>query len=272
MAVEVELFDVGSIWAYRKRRVDPLEPVKVLKRGTTRPKWLLVRFERADAEGLEEWVPMTRLKVPWDEVTELREKEARWAAVEAAASPSSEAEVEAVGIISDACLDSDVFSYWEGKHRGVGRIKDPVELSRLLGTSQPVEEPEPTSFVEDGDLIVPWTTTLRIAQGVAPLYAPKILRVVQEYEDRLREYELKAAATRPEVSPFWAARDQVEKDTYAAIREWCGEEAVDQWQELLEARAEIARLNDLLNKTIERLEHYGHSASANTVRRHRDKR
>mgnify|MGYP003606116134 CR=1 FL=1 len=80
-ASQAEAHPLGTTWAYRARSKDSLVEILVLKHGTKRPARVLVRFVDPSFEGREEWVPPSRLKVPWVDVDAFRAEEARWDAV-----------------------------------------------------------------------------------------------------------------------------------------------------------------------------------------------
>jgi hypothetical protein len=62
--------EVGESSAYRACGVDPLIEVRVINIGARKPARVRVRFVADEFEGLEEWVPPERLKVPWDAADE----------------------------------------------------------------------------------------------------------------------------------------------------------------------------------------------------------
>jgi hypothetical protein len=63
-ATEVTRPAVGELWAYRARQHDPLVQVAVVRLGARTPRRVLVRFVDEEFEGLQDWVPPARLKVP----------------------------------------------------------------------------------------------------------------------------------------------------------------------------------------------------------------
>src|ERR1700690_4333525 len=68
----------GELWAYRARGRDPLVQVAVVRLGVKAPQRVLVRFVDDVFEGLQDWVPPARLKVPWSVVDEYVARERRW--------------------------------------------------------------------------------------------------------------------------------------------------------------------------------------------------
>jgi len=72
---------VGEAWAYRARRGDPLVEVMVVRIGVRTPRRLLVRFVADEFEGRQDWVPPSRLKVPWRDLDAFIARELRWEGV-----------------------------------------------------------------------------------------------------------------------------------------------------------------------------------------------
>lgn len=103
----------GEAWAYRARQVDPLVEVVVMKIGSRRPIRVLVRFVDPSFEGLEEWVPPARLKVPWAGVEAFEAKERRWTAVLAAFGEDDERQADAAGIVFDRLIPEEVGRVWD---------------------------------------------------------------------------------------------------------------------------------------------------------------
>lgn len=72
---------VGEAWAYRARHHDPFVQMRVVRFGVKTPRRVLVRFVDEEFEGLQDWVPPSRLKVPWSGMAEFVARERRWDAV-----------------------------------------------------------------------------------------------------------------------------------------------------------------------------------------------
>jgi hypothetical protein len=71
---------IGQGFAYRQRaytRGEPVRPVEVVKEGPPRSRKVRIRWLDGEYEGLEEWVPMARLVVAWDQADAFLEDERR---------------------------------------------------------------------------------------------------------------------------------------------------------------------------------------------------
>ncbi|MEW6172197.1 MAG: hypothetical protein AB1510_03915 [Bacillota bacterium] len=70
---------IGQRFAYRKTRGlgDPVQPVEVVKEGPPRFQKVRIRYLDGEYEGLEEWVPKSRLVVSWDDAQAFCEDEKR---------------------------------------------------------------------------------------------------------------------------------------------------------------------------------------------------
>ncbi|WP_139244912.1 MULTISPECIES: hypothetical protein [unclassified Arthrobacter] len=62
-----ELF-LGSHWAYRARKGQDLQEVRVVKLGVKHPKRAYIAFVAMEEEGEELWTPIGRLKCRWEDV------------------------------------------------------------------------------------------------------------------------------------------------------------------------------------------------------------
>jgi hypothetical protein len=266
--------DSGDVWAYRKRGHDPLEPVAFLRGGRGKQaKRVLVRFLDEDWDGYEEWVPERRLKVPWSQVEELRDQEARWAAVSAVARPASDAQAMAIGMAVDALLEPGALDFnISGPNAGVSRVFDIDHVAGRSGVSADEIRAHRLSFSEHDYFVVPWSTSRLIVESLAALQPARLLIEVETLEDELLARRRGRAFPSPDEEKYLRRHEDETRAVLTYFREWAGADAADQWQSLIDARAEIERLTQLLDLTIEKLEKYGHEASAKTVRGYRDGR
>ena len=242
----------GAAWAYRARQADPLVEVVVMKIGSRRPIRVLIRFVDPSFEGLEEWVPPARLRVPWVEVETFEAKEGRWGAVLAAYAERDEREADAAEIVFERLIPEGVARLWDYRADGVVAIDDVAGLARLLGLD-PVELHDPLSFVEDGHLIVSWPVTRRIAMRAAGLTPDPIMQYVEHEEADARHeatygrvYRQRGGPTHIEPEICISIDEERGAPVRGILRSWCGAEAVDRWEELRELRLEVLRLGELV--------------------------
>lgn len=251
----------GERWAYRARTGDPLVEVEVLKLGVKRPPRVLVGFLDDAFEGLKDWVSPARLKVPWREVSAFMAREERWNRVFASCPPQDSPEEGAASQVFDILIDPSLarLAY---KANGVARVADVGGLAARLDVEPEIVEPDPTSFMEDGDLIVPWPVTRMLAKRAAELEPDPILQWVEGDEDEAhrdaiygRHYRGRGKNGDWEVSPEICAQVDEEhgKPVRALLRDWCGAEAVGLREELATLRKEVARLTALIETVVEDL-------------------
>jgi hypothetical protein len=258
----------GESWAYRARGVDPLVEVRVMRQGAQKPARLLVRFVADEFEGKEEWVPPARLKVLWSQAAEFAAREERWALVSAVGPDREDPREYAASEILEGYVDSELatINYRDGASI---TIKEPEVLASRLGLRAEQLTDHPEAFIEDGAVIAPWPATELVARTVAEQNAEKILQRVQAEERKARyaaihgEYQSGGRGDdyiSPEIS------EEVDREFSAPIREvlrdWCGAENVERFDELVELRKEIKRVGDVAQGAINALRAHGHPALA----------
>lgn len=249
---------IGERWAYRARANDPLVEVEVARIGVKKPTRLLVRFMDEEFEGLRDWVPPARLKVPWSDVEEYRAREARWDRVYASSPERESIEEEGAQKVFDLVID-DGHATLDYRSDGVTRIHDVGGLAAKLQIGPDLLRSNPASFDEDGDIIVPWPTTLLIAKRAAELDPQPILESVDRDEAKARREAVHGWYTggrnghwvEPEFCIQWDEGHR--KPVRAMLREWCGVEAVGLREELASLRYEVRRLTGIVEVAVDEL-------------------
>ncbi len=274
MPVKGPVVHPGEEWAYRKSAVDQVTAVAVTKVGTSKPPRVKVRFLDDRFEGREEWVPPSRLVVEWANVEAWQEMEARWDAI---AIPSEgvegTAEMWAAAMVFDAAVPEDIVCMLFNRFAGVLRVNDPARAADLLGVDPTVFRESKSAFVdEEGSVVVPWTTSQRLAQSAAPKYAEALLRKVEGDERQAAQRAIYGEYhggrkhswyTPPEVC---AEIDTMWQPVHQLLREWCGTEEVQRRDELLDLRAELLRNAQLVERAIAALEEAGKVKVARSLR------
>jgi hypothetical protein len=275
MSQNIAELRVGSEWAYRQRRDDPIVCVRVLRVGKERPLRAKVRFLDDEFEGREDWVPRTRLKAPWAELGSWQAREERWEAVRRApAATYSSPEYWATDYVLSSITDLGV-EVGCGRNATVLSISDPDALADLVGlTAQELGTDAPAFIDNDGSLVAPWATSERVARRVAPLRAKQLLAGIERREAEARQralhghyYELgegKACYRTPEDCAELDARWQPGHDL---VREWCGAEAVNRHDEIQALRDEVLRLSEILDRAIRELAWAGRASIAAKISR-----
>ncbi|MEW1819330.1 hypothetical protein AB0323_00860 [Arthrobacter sp. NPDC080031] len=216
-----------------------------------------MRLVADEFEGKEEWVPPARLKVLWSQAAEFEAREGRWALVSAVGPDREDPREYAASEILEGYVDSELAS-----------IKEPEVLASRLGLRAEQLTDHPEAFIEDGAVIAPWPATELVARTVAEQNAEKILQRVQAEERKARyaaihgEYQSGGRGDdhiSPEIS------EEVDREFSAPIREvlrdWCGAENVERFDELVELRKEIKRVGDVAQGAINALRAHGHPAT-----------
>lgn len=261
----------GQSWAYRKSGGDPLVEVRVVREGTHKPARVLVRFVAEEFEGREEWVPPARLKVPWSGVDKFRAREERWERVSALGPNRDDPRDLAASEIFDEYVDPELATI---NYRGRSSISitRPEALASRLGLPLEQLTNYPEAFVEDGAVVAPWPATEIIARAVAEQHGEQILHRVAE-EERKARYEAihggyisgrRGRGQGSYISPEICAEvdQQHSAPVRAVLRQWCGAENVERFDELVELRKEIKRVGDVAQRAIDALRAHGLAAPA----------
>jgi hypothetical protein len=259
-------------WAYRAHQTEPLVEVVVEKIGTRKPLRTQVRFVDAAFEGLIDWVPPGRLKVPWSQAAEYEAREQQWDAVRELAGQVSEFEMDAAETAFDKLVSEDLatLSYHSGE--GLVMIHDVARLASLLGLSSE-DLCHPLGFVEDGDWIQPWPITRLIATTAAERKPdPLMIYLEREEADARLEavYGRDYGGRRPmHISAEICAQGDEERGrpVREILRRWCGSEAVDRREELVALRVEVLRLGNLVELAAGELRRRGANREADALQR-----
>jgi hypothetical protein len=264
----------GDSWAYRARQVDPLVEVFVVRLGTQKPARVLVRFVDDEFEGREEWVPPARLKVPWSEVEEYRVREKRWDRLYATGLDRDDPREDAALQVLELLIGNEVASigYRQG---GAISICQPEALANQLGLGVEQLTGHPDSFAEDGVVIAPWEVTELVVRTAAEQSPERIMQCVWAEERKARyeaihgHYLLTTRGKETYISPERSVEFDTDylKPRREVLRSWCGVQAVERFDELVELRREIKRVGDVALSAIAALRAAGHVSQASRLER-----
>jgi hypothetical protein len=123
---------------------------------------------------------------------------------------------------------------------------------------------------------LPFEVAMKVAKHCCRTFTQDILRYVQAEEDALKEAVVSGYYTFPDHRyRSWRDKDGFEilrtraeewlaeqKPIFALIREWCGEEAVEEFDQVLALREEVDRLQVLVEDTVRWLRLSGHPVKA----------
>jgi hypothetical protein len=203
----------------------------MVREGPQRSQKVKVRWLDGEYEGLEEWVPAVRLVAPWEEAGALLEDERRTlATLEAAA------------------------------------VRLGLDAEELLS--------EPLAFVDrSGEYRAPFAVAVKVAGLCCRRFAAEVLDSVREREEELRAQLVSGDRPRAGwVSPERVrehARAELERaePVFALVRQWCGEESVARYDEVVDLREEVDWLRAVIEDTVRWLRNSGHPVKAGLLSR-----
>lgn len=264
--------ETGECWAYRARPKElggALRQVEIVRVGASgRGGRVHVRFLDGDEAGLQEWVSPDCLAALWAEVESFRvDDAAELALVEASREVRGSAEFEAARLILG-------FVRPKGRLRlrkavadaGVLELGSLDETAPLVGVDSVELRGDPMVHEDrNGFCTAGWPVTERIARQVVQRLAEKILPEVDRLQQALDEERAQSS---------WYGhrrRDDRKLDAEAAslrtVREWCGQEKAERYDELVALRAEVLRLGEVGERAVKALRDRGHGVIASTIER-----
>lgn len=268
---------VGESWAYRARGVDPLVEVRVVRIGVRKPARVRVRFVDDTFEGLQDWVPPARLKVPWDRASEYLAREQRWQAVIDASPIAGTAGDYASSYVFGELIEPALATTDVNGAEGLALIHDVAGLARLLELDPDLLNADPVAFIDDGALVVPWSITELIARTAARRNPEPIQRHVRTVEAEYRhrtmhgEWHCPTGQTRGihiEADWFVNERNAPHNAPYwELLRTWSGAPTAETFDELTELRQALARTAAIAREAITMLRQEGHARKANRLER-----
>ena len=265
--------EIGEHWAYRARpkelggAVRQVEIVRV--GGPGRSGWLHVRFLEGDAAGLQEWVrPGSLVARGRTSRRSARTTRRSWRWPKSSRHVRGSAEFEAARMILG-------FVRPKSKLRLRRRRADAgiLELSRLDETAPGLSAWTPRSFAAThgareprAACVWPGGRSLSASPVTWPAVSPT------------RSFRRWTAGSRPSIRSVpsppgtpTAVRDDRKLDAEAAVlrtvREWCGQDKAERYDELVALRAEVIRLGELVEKAVKALRDRGHGVIASTIER-----
>ena len=256
---------VGGRFAYRERvraYGEPVRPVEVTKEGPPRSNKARVRWLDGEYEGLEEWVPKIRLLAPWEEAEALLDDERRMLeAVEVSEEDASdkvtwEAVDEVFGTLSRISDPSEeVILGYNAVEENLLTIQNLEAVAWRLGLDKEKMLAEPHAFVDrSGWYKAPFQTAVKVAKHCCRQFPREILGCIKKDEDELRQELVSGNLVPPE--SWWvdsaSHREYAEErlrelePIHAVIRGWCGQEACEEFDQVLALREEVDRLRNLV--------------------------
>ncbi|MGW7276263.1 hypothetical protein ACWGH5_37900 [Streptomyces sp. NPDC054864] len=273
--------EVGERWVYRvEPHCGPVAEVEILKMGTQRPVRVEVRFVAEEAEGRQEWVPPSRLRVNWQDKDAWLAHQERWIELTRDSPDDDDTTLRAVIILFDEHLWDGLVSFGVNyRDRGVLYIDDAPALAALLDVPATFFRSDPRSFVDaDGALTAPWPTTVEVARLLARTRADHLMAVVHEHERQARQEAIYGCYYRGRgknpgtyISPEICAEvNRSSQPSYDLLRQWCGADAPEDFEELKALRDEVLRIGKLMEQAIDTLRQAGETKAGDRFERELD--
>lgn len=270
--------EVGERWAHRVApHHGPVAEVEVLKMGTQRPLRVKVRFIAEEAEGRQEWVPPARLRVAWQDKDAWLAREERWNELTRDSPDDEDTAFRAVVILFDEHLWEGLVSFGVNyRDRGLLYVDDVPALAALLDVPESFFCSDPRAITDtDGALTAPWPTTVEVARLLARTRADHLMAVVDQHERRARQaaiygryYPGRGKNPGTHISPEICAEvDRSSQPAYDLLRQWCGADVAESFEELKALRDEVFRIGQLMEQAIGCLRQAGQVRAADRFER-----
>ena len=270
--------EVGERWAYREhpRALGAtFIPAEVLQRGPRRARKVRVRWCDGEYEGLDEWVPIARLVVPWADAAERMEDERRMVELETMQpTPLDKVTADALLQIGFA-IRAPVYIYTSSEYAARADIEQIAQVADVLPIESKVLVDSPGAFVDaEGTLHVGQEATVTLVRRYCQADPDAILgrgfRELERWREAVVTGWYDAGLDRPpcrvDVSRM---RDRLshEEQVWALVRAWCGEDAAQRFDEREDLRKELERLQTLVRTTARWIKEAGHPSRADALLR-----
>ncbi|MFF1351188.1 PE-PGRS family protein [Streptomyces sp. NPDC058322] len=264
--------ELGQHWGFRARpkelgsMVRRVEIVRVGGRG--RSGWLHVRFLEGDDAGLQEWVNPSCLVARWEDVEAFRADDSSELALAVASREvRGSADFEAARMVLGFVRPRSKLRLRRGvSDAGILELSRLEEGARLVGMDAAELRSDPMVYENrDGLCLAGWPVTERIARLVAGRLAEDILPEVDRRQQAIEQERTQSSWY------SYSRRDDRKLDAEAAVlrtvREWCGQDKAERYDELVALREEVVRLGKLVEKSVKALRDRGHGVIASTIER-----
>lgn len=256
---------IGDIWAYRTGKAlgTITIPVEVLQFGPETSKHKVkVKYLGGDFAGLDEWVPKTRLIVPWESHDTWWEEELNQLETTKFGEPASDDEYMAVLHVFAAYKSEGVFG---ADHRsqtwGLLEVEDEeAALEALAGSEIRLEELPGYYRNSRGAPRASWSATLEIAKYLCRAFSSMIAESV-ERELRLAEWYTIHGHQIGKIylDPESCKRSlEWEKPIFDLVLSWCDVQDVARLNRERALEDEITRLRELLSGVVKDYRSRGH--------------
>jgi hypothetical protein len=252
----------GDVWTYQEMDGARVTPVRIVKLGVKAPPRVQVKFLEDEYEGAVDWVPLGRLKVPWDDRGPYLAEEDRWSRINGRTRPPA-LERDAAWEVFRLTVDSDIADLFYNGAAGVLEIRQMNDLVDVSGMPRSVIMSAEATFSADGITYAPWPMTKLIARTLASAHPGPILQTLaaEEVEARKRAFDSAYSTT------GYASREEIEvralealgkymehlRPRHELLRWWCGVEAVNMQADLERLRTSWTQLAALCVVAVDEL-------------------
>lgn len=263
---------VGQRFGYREKPRTlgvPLEPVEVIQEGPPRSNQVRVQHLQGEYKGLKHWISRSRLVVPWEEAPAFMQDEHHLlAAFNASDNVAGSVPYEAADTVFAALYtifnDELILCGWSGYRRQLLTIRSfesSVEKLKLNADDLLVE---PYAYLDrHGHYWALFPVAEKLAKLFCQRYPKEILSYLHAEENKLRQQIV--AEHNPRRPNYAEERLHGEQPIFALVREWCGENEVNTFNEVQHLRDEVFRLRNLVLSVTRWLRESGHPVKASLV-------
>ncbi|YCN53407.1 hypothetical protein AB9M10_15540 [Rhodococcus erythropolis] len=267
---------VGEEWVYRKHDQAPSERVRILaieeKKQSIRAD---VEFLDGERAGIQENVPGRRLKTLWSKVVDYDRRMTEWERLREF-TPTAEEDYAAI-VAFERLIPAEVAEHHYRPVSGMAAIANRNGLEGLL--DEPLEFVlDRCAWLEDPSwgLVLSPRGTLLVAELACRKNPIPVLDLVLEEEKKARHHS-KHGRTEPgrngEKGRTYSAEEEHHwylswtRPRHEILRQWCGHRAITIQERLVAAESEVQRLDELLQRALDRLEAAGEDLHAQILTR-----
>ncbi|WP_139238173.1 hypothetical protein [Streptomyces pini] len=222
-------------------------------------------------------MPPSRLRVPWREKDAWLADQQRWSDLTRDSPDDHDPEFLAVCTLFDE-------QWWTGLatvgyntgERGILYIDDAPALAALLDVPETFFSADTRAFTDaDGAVVAPWPTTLAVTRLLAKTRADQLIALLAEKDQQAhrdatygRYYPGRGKNPGTHISPETCAEvDRTYRPARELLRQWCGAETAERFDELQALRTEVVRIGKLMEEAITCLRQAGQTTAASRFER-----
>lgn len=259
----------GERWAYRKG-CHPFEEAAILKViSQSGHRKVRVQFEDGPNAGEIEWVGRPYLKAKWAERQAFVDREQRWAKAKSGRWGVPVDLTCAAALVITETMDEALAC---DRDHGILQTNDAPLLCELMQITESKLVVE-GSFEEHGTTYLPWPAMKTVAMAKCRVNPEAVLDAIErdvewwgDSADGFGYYKPMSSRQVIDLEEPWPEYE-TQKVAWDIVRGWCGESALAQWSTLSRARANNARLSELLGRALIALERAGDERGANSLRK-----